>query len=111
MRTSSQTAMLLQEVLIKQGESIFNVIKQHKPEELSHPLSLFSIQTCFLSVRQQGDMAVFQILWSSVTKKEQQLSVINHNRRFFLHFASGVNIEKKVAKKINSLKLSNLWKT
>lgn len=54
--------MLLQEVLIKQGESIFNVIKQQKPEELSHPLSLFSMQTCFLSVRQQGDMAVFQIL-------------------------------------------------
>lgn len=32
--------------------------------------------------------------------------MINHNRRFFLHFASGVNIEKEVAKKINSVKVT-----
>lgn len=52
--------MLLPEVLIKQGESTFNVIKQHKPEEALSSTELFfypdmfskckdnNVETCLL---------------------------------------------------------------
>lgn len=82
---------------------LLNSISQKR---LSHPLSLLAFKTCFLGVKTSRRRHVCfsdSLIISYKVKKKikaKKLSVINHSRRFFLYFASGINIEKKVAKKL-----------